>query len=121
MVKYTQTIHQLLPTNWLSVLDHFMGLAVKGLKYNFLSRTDSYNFTPIPVAYLGTTRTVTVELFCEFGWVLNKPLDSARVNEKRRDFQEFKINNPLHLIQSKDLKVRGKHDISQKSEAQPHL
>ena len=31
MVKYTQTIRRLLPTNCLSVFDHFVGLALKGL------------------------------------------------------------------------------------------
>ena len=33
MVKHTQTIRRLLPTNCLSVFDHFMGLAHKDLKY----------------------------------------------------------------------------------------
>ena len=33
MVKHTQTIRRLLPTNYLSVFDHFVGLALKGLKY----------------------------------------------------------------------------------------
>ena len=32
MVKYTQTIRWLLATTFLSVFDHFWGLAVKGLK-----------------------------------------------------------------------------------------
>ena len=32
IVKHTQTIRRLLPTNCLSVLDHFVGLALKGLK-----------------------------------------------------------------------------------------
>ena len=32
MVKYTQTIRLLLTTNCLSVFDHFVGLALKGLK-----------------------------------------------------------------------------------------
>ena len=32
MVKHTQTIRRLLPTNCLSVFDHFVGLALKGLK-----------------------------------------------------------------------------------------
>ena len=32
MVKHTQTICQLLPTNCLSVFDHFTGLTLKGLK-----------------------------------------------------------------------------------------
>ena len=30
-VKHTQTIHRLLPTNCLSVFDHFVGLALKRL------------------------------------------------------------------------------------------
>ena len=30
-VKHTQTIRRLLPTNCLSVFDHFVGLALKGL------------------------------------------------------------------------------------------
>ena len=33
MVKYTQTIRRLLPTNCLSVFDHFVGLPLKGLKW----------------------------------------------------------------------------------------
>ena len=32
MIKHTQTIRRLLPTNCLSVFDHFAGLALKGLK-----------------------------------------------------------------------------------------
>ena len=32
MVKESQTIRRLLPTNCLSVFDHFMGLALKGLR-----------------------------------------------------------------------------------------
>ena len=31
MVKHTKTIHQQKPTNCLSVSDHFVGLALKGL------------------------------------------------------------------------------------------
>ena len=31
MVKHTQTICELLPTNYLSVFDHFVWLALKGL------------------------------------------------------------------------------------------
>ena len=34
MVKHNETIRRLLPTNCLSVLDHFVGLALKGLKIN---------------------------------------------------------------------------------------
>ena len=32
MVRHTQTIRRLLPTNCLSVFDHFSGLALKELK-----------------------------------------------------------------------------------------
>ena len=32
MVKHTQTIYLLLPTNCVSMSDHFMGLTCKGLK-----------------------------------------------------------------------------------------
>ena len=35
MVKQTQTIRQLLPTNCLSVFDHFVGSALKGLTFPF--------------------------------------------------------------------------------------
>ena len=40
MVKHTQTIRQQKPTNCLSVFDHFVGLALKGLK-NCLSTADN--------------------------------------------------------------------------------
>ena len=32
MVKHIQTIRRLLPTNFFSVFDHFVGLLLKGLK-----------------------------------------------------------------------------------------
>ena len=32
MVKHTQTIRRLLPTNCLSVFDHFVGSGLKGLR-----------------------------------------------------------------------------------------
>ena len=32
MVKQTQAVSRLLPTNCLSVFDHFVGLALKGLR-----------------------------------------------------------------------------------------
>ena len=32
MVKHTQTIRLILPTNCLSLFDHFVGLTLKGLK-----------------------------------------------------------------------------------------
>ena len=35
MVKHTQTIHRLLPTNCLNVFGHFVGLVLNGLKRNW--------------------------------------------------------------------------------------
>ena len=37
MVKYTQTICRLLPTNCLSLFDHFVGLTLKGLTHLSIS------------------------------------------------------------------------------------
>ena len=34
LVKHSETIRQLLPTNCLSVFGHFVGLALKGLTYS---------------------------------------------------------------------------------------
>ena len=46
MVQHAQTIHRLLPTNCLSVFDHFAGLALKGLRLvpsrDHCSRLSSY-------------------------------------------------------------------------------
>ena len=39
--KHTQTVHQLLSTNFLSVFDHFVGLALKELNH----RTITNHFT----------------------------------------------------------------------------
>ena len=42
MVKHTEIISRLLPTNYLSVFDHFVELALKGLIYCLFEATDSY-------------------------------------------------------------------------------
>ena len=42
MVKHTQTIRRQQPTNCLSVFDHFVGLALKGLKFS-----NPFQFSPI--------------------------------------------------------------------------
>ena len=39
MVKRTQTIRRLLPTNYLNLSDHFFGLTLTGLKINPLHAT----------------------------------------------------------------------------------
>ena len=43
MFEHTQTVRRLLPTNCLSVLDHFVGLALKGLSKELISVTKSLN------------------------------------------------------------------------------
>ena len=43
MVKHTQTIHRLLPTNCLSLFDHLMGLVPKGLILNLNIRLKIMN------------------------------------------------------------------------------
>ena len=49
MVKHTQTICQLLPTNCLSVFDPFVGLVLKGLKriYRFKRATMLFSIEPL--------------------------------------------------------------------------
>ena len=56
MVKYTQTIRWLLPTISLSVFDHFMGLALKGLRSEVRqTQNDEILF---PEAYLESSRWI---------------------------------------------------------------
>ena len=43
MVKRTQTIWRLLPTNFLSVFDHFVGLALKGLNTPMILQNGNNN------------------------------------------------------------------------------
>ena len=43
MVKHTQTIRWLLPTNRLSVFDHSVGLALKGLRERERERVNVFN------------------------------------------------------------------------------
>ena len=43
MVKHTQTIRRLLPTNCLSVLDHFVELALKGLIQSLSEQADKFS------------------------------------------------------------------------------
>ena len=45
MVKQTQTIHFQQSTNKLSVFDHFVGLALKGLKINRLLRLGGFQLS----------------------------------------------------------------------------
>ena len=47
MVKHSQTIRRQQPTNYLSLFDHFVGLAFKGLKLRNLHGKDRFlSLTP---------------------------------------------------------------------------
>ena len=48
MVKHTQTILQKL-MNFLSVFDHFVGLALKGIKMSMLWRRQNFNYVQLHV------------------------------------------------------------------------
>ena len=39
MVKHTETIHRPLPKNCFKVFDHIVGLALKRLNYNFVTKS----------------------------------------------------------------------------------
>ena len=60
MVKHSQTIRQLLPTNCLSVLNHFVMLTFKGLKRSI----SYYKFTIIYTI----TKSLYLDLFQSFIW-----------------------------------------------------
>ena len=51
MVKHTQTIRRLLPTNCLSVFDHFVGLAFKLLGFTIIDVFQGINsfMTEVPI------------------------------------------------------------------------
>ena len=71
MVKHTQTIRQQQPTNCLSVLDHFVGLALKGLNFLIKSSSSSQmlDLVQFPLSYqdicLGHCHKYVMELFAK--------------------------------------------------------
>ena len=63
MVKHTQTIHRLLPTNCLNVFNHFVGLALKGLNDITVE-----NIKPYPIIDLTGTYTCNAsKVIANFG------------------------------------------------------
>ena len=54
MVKHTQTILWLLPTNCLSVFDHFVGLAIKWLNFEW---TSLQRKKKILISYIASLKT----------------------------------------------------------------
>ena len=57
MVKHAQIIRRMLPTNCLSVFDHYVGLLLKGLKYVLSpSFVKKIKFCPIDIVKLSLLR-----------------------------------------------------------------
>ena len=54
MVRHAQTIRRLLRTNCLSVFDHLVGLALKGLNSNVTSYIDCFTDAVAIIFYLKT-------------------------------------------------------------------
>ena len=51
MIKHTHIIRQLLPTNYLSVFNHFVGLVLQGLTLNTCSRVYQRHMKSLPLIY----------------------------------------------------------------------
>ena len=80
MVKHTQTIYQLLPTNHLSVFDHFVGLALKGLRFSnsvFQQYLNNY-LNSLKVLILGTAWIFLI-IFCTKRGEVNDSMASASI------------------------------------------
>ena len=76
MVKHTQTIRRLLPTNCLSVFDHFVKSALKGLSLCHVEIrhmiSSAYQFTSLNIdevisIQIGKARNITVLNIPEYG------------------------------------------------------
>ena len=51
MIKHTHIIRRLLPTNYLSVFNHFVGLVLQGLTLNTCSRVYQRHMKSLPLIY----------------------------------------------------------------------
>ena len=80
MVKRTQTIHWQQPTNCLSVSDHFVGFALKGLKKNFFW----YSFVYVVIISSSLFRT-------NFKWSDSEQVH-VTIKSIFRDWKEWEVN-----------------------------
>ena len=76
MVKNTQTIRRLLPTNCLSLFDHFMGLALEGLRRHGVN---PFHLTGVSLYLLKTPEKV---FFLMFSRGIAKPSGIKFVNKR---------------------------------------
>ena len=71
MVKHTQTIRRLVPTNCLNVFHHFVGLALKGLnEIKGLSSNFSFNIKRIKESLLTSILPETISKTSVFGFLM---------------------------------------------------
>ena len=69
MIKHTQTINRQKPTNYLSVFDHFVGLALEGLKFESADMLlqSCYLATMGSVSSIGFWSPQKLDTFCCLG------------------------------------------------------
>ena len=80
MIKYTQTIRRLLPTNCLSVLDHSMRLALKGLKcLSLYWKTTNFEFNgKVKRQLLGTG--IRTKCAPAYAWIFTDKKSKTQAN-----------------------------------------
>ena len=81
IVKHTQTIYRLLPTNCFSACDHFVGLALKGL--TFIVR--------LSLVFIYKQRRKTKKK-AEIGQKLSKLLNNHPLSQKKRTILNIHFN-----------------------------
>ena len=110
MVKHTQTIRRLFPTNCLSVIDHLLGLVLKGLMQYFLQmftpfRTyihlhfNVFQYSVVNQAVLFSKPIrfkILTELLTGSNWLLSKTVVCR--NFKRVNFKLKLLPNTLFVI-----------------------
>ena len=89
MVKHTQTIRRLLPTNSLSMFDYFVGLALKGLHF---------------------TRFVALQKTHEAWWVTNQNIVTNECNTKKLETLEIQDILNIDSIKVNIFVFAPKHD-----------
>ena len=73
MVKHTQTILRLLPTNCLSEFDHFVGLVHKGLMSLQVTCERSFHLTLLNITKLLSSFTYNEQILQRLSVHLNNP------------------------------------------------
>ena len=95
MVKHTQIFRRLLPTNCLSLLNHFMGLALKGLNHDrdvpkcYVMRKKTQNKKQKTITK--TKNTIT--------WILAViPTSHNKINKKQLKSKNYTVQTVSNLL-----------------------